>query len=62
MKQFWNKWSQVILSVIWLTLIAILSVFNIMTATNDNLYIWLIGVNFGLVCANMISEIKATRK
>ena len=62
MKRFWNKWNQVILSVIWLTLLTILGVFNIVTATNDNLYIWLLGVNFGLVCVNMIIEIKNVRK
>ncbi len=62
MKRFWNKWNQVILSVIWLTLLTILGVFNIVTATNDNSYIWLLGVSFGLVCVDMIIEIKNVRK
>jgi len=58
MKKFWNRWSQVILSAVWLTLLVILGVFNIVTAKNDNLYLWLLGANFGLVCADMIREIK----
>ena len=57
MKKFYNKWSQVILSAIWLILLVILGVINILTAKGDNLYIWLLGVNCGVVCAKLIVEI-----
>lgn len=62
MRKFWNRWNQVILDVVWLILLTILGIFNIVTATNDNLYIWLLGINFGIVCANMIASIADARK
>lgn len=61
MKRFWNKWNRAVLDAVWLVLLAILGIFNIITAIDDNLYIWLLGINFGLVCANMISAIMDAR-
>lgn len=62
MRKFWNRWNQVILDAVWLILLAILGIFNIVTATNDNLYIWLLGINFGIVSANLIASIANARK
>ena len=62
MRKFWNRWNQVILDAVWLILLAILGVFNIVTATNDNLYIWLLGINFGIVSASLIASITDARK
>ena len=62
MRKFWNRWNQVILDVVWLILLTILGIFNIVTATNDNLYIWLLGINFGIVSANLIASIANARK
>lgn len=62
MRKFWNRWNQVILDAVWLILLAILGIFNIVTATNDNLYIWLLGINFGIVGANLIASIANARK
>lgn len=62
MRKFWNRWNQVILDAVWLILLTILGIFNIVTATNDNLYIWLLGINFGIVSANMIASIADARK
>ncbi len=62
MRKFWNRWNRVILDAVWLILLTILGIFNIVTATNDNLYIWLLGINFGIVSANMIASIADARK
>lgn len=62
MRKFWSRWNQAILDAVWLILLTILGVFNIVTATNDNLYIWLLGINFGIVSANMIASIADARK
>lgn len=62
MRKFWNRWNQVILDAVWLILLAILGIFNIVTATSDNLYIWLLGINFGIVSANLIASIANARK
>ena len=62
MRKFWNRWNQVVLDAIWLILLTILGIFNIATATNDNLYIWLLGINFGIVSANLIASIANARK
>jgi len=62
MRKLWNRWNQVILDAVWLILLAILGVFNIVTATSDNLYIWLLGINFGIVSANLIASIANVRK
>ncbi len=62
MRKFWNRWNQVILDAVWLILLAILGIFNIVTATNDNLYIWLLGISFGIVSANLIASIANARK
>ena len=58
MRKFWDKWSQVMLSAVLITLLITLGAFSIATAKNDNLYLWLLGANFVLVCANMIIKIK----
>lgn len=62
MRKFWNRWNQVVLDAVWLILLTILGIFNIVTATNDNLYIWLLGINFGIVSANLIASIANARK
>lgn len=62
MRKLWNRWNQVILDAVWLILLAILGIFNIVTATSDNLYIWLLGINFGIVSANLIASIANARK
>ena len=62
MRKFWNRWNQVILDAVWLVLLAILGIFNIVTATNDNLYIWLLGINFGIAGASLIASIANARK
>ena len=62
MRKFWNRWNQVILDAVWLMLLAILGIFNIVTATSDSLYIWLLGINFGIVSANLIKSIANARK
>ena len=54
MRKFWNRWNQVILDAVWLILLAILGIFNI--------YIWLLGINFGIVSANLIASIANARK
>ena len=62
MRKFWNRWNQAILDGVLLILLTILGIYNIITATNDNLYIWLLGINFGVVSANMIASITNARK
>lgn len=62
MRKFWNRWNQAILDGVLLILLTILGIYNIITATNDNLYIWLLGINFGVVGANMIASITNARK
>ncbi len=58
MKKFWKNWNQVILSSILVVLMAVVGISNIVATTNNNLYLWLLGANFGVTSAILIADIK----
>ncbi len=58
MKKFWKNWNQVVMSSILVALMVVVGVSNIVTETSNNLYLWLLGANFGVTSAILIADIK----